>query len=212
MAKPARAWIGLALGAFSLGLLLFASLPAGRVVTWLETPALGYLVSGAVPAGPDGSVTLPDRYVIQLDEPAFLRAGSPEVVRLQVEPGGRLDTTSPLAKSAVSIEASLEMPAQALHPAGSIFRRLEADNPTRFQWQITATQAMSEGTLWVTLHFALPESSLPVKVLLLARPLSLPVRSIFGLPVIAVASLGALGLLAGCALGLPAALPHIRQI
>lgn len=211
MTNPARAWIGLALGGFSLGLVLFTSLPAGRVVTRLETPMFGYLVSGAVSAGPDGSVTLPDRYVIQLDEPAFLRAGNPETVRLKVEPGGRPDTTSPLASSPVSVEASLEIPAQELHPAGSIFQRLEAENPARFQWQITAALTRAEGTLWVTLHFALPESSQPVEVLLLARPLSLPVRSICGLPAVVVVSLSALGVLAGCGFGLPAVLPHIRQ-
>lgn len=202
MAYPARAWIGLALGVFSFGVVLFASLPAHRVLTQLETPAQGYLISGTLPAGLDGSVPLPDRYVIQLDKPAFFRAGNPETVRLQVEQGGRLDATSPLAGSPVSVEASLEMAAQALHPAGSIFQRLEAENPARFQWQITAAQSRAEGTLWVMLHFALPESSQPVEVLLLARPLSLPVRSICGLPAVAVVSVGALGLLAGCALGL----------
>ena len=200
------------LGVFSVGLVLIAVLPARRVLTRLETPAQGYLVSGVIPVGSDGSVILPANYVIQFDEPAFVRAGIPEAVWLRVEPGGRQNANSPLAGSPVSVEASLEIMAQPVHPEGSIYQRLEAETPARFQWQVTgAAHARVEGTLWVTLHFALPESGQSVKVLVLARPLSLPVRSIFGLPAAVAATLGALGLLAGCVLRLPAVLPDIRQ-
>jgi hypothetical protein len=204
-------WMGA--GGLLVGGASFASLPASRVLTRLETPAQGYLVSGAIPVGPDGSVILPANYVIQFDEPAFVRTGSLEAVRLRMEPGGRQNANSPLAGSPVSVEASLEMQAQPVHPEGSIYQRLEAENPARFQWQITgAALARVEGTLWITLHFALPESDQPVKVLVLARPLSLPVRSIFALPAAVAATLSTLGLLAGCALGLPAVLPDIRHL
>lgn len=215
--NKARAWIGLALSTLSVVLIVFAVAPARRVLTMLETPGQGFLVSSAGEddpslAGSDGVVILPANYLLLLDVPALLKNSNVDVFRLRVEQGNSLVGTSPLAGWQTSVEASLQLPGLDVHPAGSIFQRLGPDHPADFHWRVTgAGNTRVAGTLWMYVHFTPPDGGQTAQILLLARSLTVDTRSFLGLPAVALCSLGALGLLAGCALGMPAVLQHIRQ-
>ncbi|GEM_PF-6431103 len=186
-------------------------------MTTFSTPARGYIDSIASSANPtlegsDGSITLPAGYTLQLDAPAFIKLGSSDTFCLRVEQDSRLDATSPLAGWQTSIEASLQLGNLPVEPQGSIFQRLLPVIPAEFRWEITGTDNVEpEGTLWVHLLFLPPDDRPPVRVLVLARPVSFTIRSFWSLPVITASALGILGLMAGCGIGLPAILPGILQ-
>ncbi len=197
-------FLGMALSALSAILLLGSSWPVKRSIVQFDSAERGFLVSTEEPTGqvnPDenGMVELPDRYHILLDMPAVIKQGGREALRLSVHSIGPQDPQSALAGWQASAEASLYFSQSIVEPGGSIFQRLGIGETADFVWLVSGKNTIGEsGTLWLYFSYSSPQEASPVRILVLARPISLKVTSIFGFRYQTLQLAAGLGLLAGC--------------
>ncbi|HWQ05470.1 MAG TPA: hypothetical protein VN452_08955 [Longilinea sp.] len=191
------------MGVLSAILLIFSSWPVKRSIVQFDTAERGFLVStgetnGRIQPDENGMVVLPTRYLISLESPVSLKKGSTEPLRLSVQQKGAFDSKSPLAEWQVSAEATLSLSESIVHPDGTIIQRLEEDNPADFVWLLSGKQnSVDSGTLWLYLLYLSPQKAPPVRILVLARPISLAVSSFLGFRYQILQIAASLGLLFG---------------
>lgn len=206
-------WIGLSFCLFSAGCFLIDSWPAERRVSQFEVAPRGFLEpldpTQTVPlAGSDGMLELPASYTVSLDLPANLRVGKAEPLHLTIQQKGTAVGSSPLSGWQVSIEGSLTSPDLRFRPEGSIYERLEPDDPASFVWFLTGVESSTQaGTLWLYLLFHSPQGGEPARVLVLARPLAFAIVKPLGISGAVFQSVGWVGLVVGAGLLLWASLP-----
>lgn len=169
-------------------LLIFNNWPQGRITSIVENLDSGFIVADGnvaarIPAGQDGVVALPATYSLTLDEPAGWRYGAENHLRLIVEESGQNSALSPFVGWRVTAESSMQSAQISFRPEGSIYQRLGPDTPAEFRWYLKGRSENYEpGTLWLYLHFTPPRGGDPVRVLALARQISIQSTALFGMP------------------------------
>lgn len=196
-------FLGMALSVLSAILLLGSSWPVKRSIVQFDSAERGFLVSTGEPTGqvnPDENemVELPALYHIRLDMPAAVKMGGTEPVRLSIQPTEHRNLHSDMAGWQTSAEASLVFSQPMVEPGGSIFQRLDDGETADFIWLLSGNNIIGEsGTLWLYFSYSSPLEASPVRILVLARPISVLVSPIFGLRYQILQLAGGIGLLAG---------------
>lgn len=191
------------MGVLSAILLIGSSWPVRRSIVQFDSAERGFLVStgetdGQIHPDANGMVDLPARYHITLDSPVSLIMDAEQPFRLAIQELDLQETQSILAGWQTSAEASLDFSGISVHPAGSIFQRLADRQTVDFVWLLSGEQqSVGSGTLWLYLLFAPPQDGTVVRILVLARPISLDVSSFFGFHYQNLQIVAVFGLLAG---------------
>jgi hypothetical protein len=207
--------LGMVLSFLSVILLVASSWPIRRSIVQFDSADRGFLVltgetNGQIRLDENGMIDLPTRYHIVLDTPSAIRKGGKEPLWLSVQPMVTLDPQSALAGWKASAEASLVFSQAIVHPEGSIFQRLAERKTADFAWLLSGENISDDsGTLWLYLLYTSPQEPVPVRILILARPIPVKVASFFGFryPVIQIAA--GLGLLAGSLLMISKVRPRL---
>lgn len=210
--------IGLVLCGLSAALLLAGGWPVGRVTAQFDIPASAFVQAvGAadrqITTDTDGRVLLPAQYRVTLDAPAALRSDGEQVLRLTFWQSEALEDASPLACWQTSVEGSLNYPRVGVRPAGSIYRRVQPEQPAVFEWRLSGGEtSQAAGTLQVYLLFFPPQGGEPVRVIALARSLDLAISNPLGIRTRYLNIAGCLGLLASGLMLSPAFAPLLLRV
>jgi len=162
--------IGLA-GSFALG--LRAAWPSPRQTIRIDIPAISLDSPGMRPAEgstPPGAPV--PAFAIQLDLPAGLLRGRPERLALRLE--------APAAGEALTLAAGIVSAGLSIRPSGESGQAF--GHGAGFAWTATAAHgSRASATIVLRVRRAGEPAATSTGRLLLARDVSLPVRSAFGL-------------------------------
>ncbi len=154
--------------------------------------------------------------------PDRLREGDADVVdlRLKMDEQGTLTPTAQVGGHAVEgqgveipnlydthnlvVEARLDLVGFEMTPQGEVKEPLRPGEEVVFRWTVRCKEAGNyRGTLWVALNLVPKAGGETVRQVLLAAPVDIEVRSVWGLPAQTVRILGGIGTAVSTVLGIP---------
>lgn len=154
--------------------------------------------------------------------PAQLREGDADVVdlRLKMDAQGTLTPTAQVGGHVVEgegveipnlydthnlvVEARLDLVGFEMTPQGEVSEPLRPGEEVVFRWTVRCKEAGNyRGTLWVALNLVPKAGGDSIRQVLLAAPVDIEVRSVWGLPAQTVRILGGIGTAVSTVLGIP---------
>ncbi len=182
------------------------------------TPVVSTPAAQASPA----PAQLLERRQLVWEWPDRLREGDADVVdlRLKMDAHGTLTPTAQVGGHVVDgqsveipnlydthnlvVEARLDLVGFEMTPQGEVSEPLRPGEEAVFRWTVRCKEAGNyRGTLWVALNLVPKAGGESIRQVLLAAPVDIEVRSVWGLPAQTVRILGGIGTAVSTVLGIP---------
>lgn len=182
------------------------------------TPVVSTPAAQASPA----PAQLLERRQMVWEWPEQLREGDADVVdlRLKMDAQGTLTPTAQVGGHVVEgqgveipnlydthnlvVEARLDLVGFEMTPQGEVSEPLRPGEEVVFRWTVRCKEAGNyRGTLWVALNLVPKAGGETLRRVLLAAPVDIEVRSVWGLPAQTVRILGGIGTAVSTVLGIP---------
>lgn len=189
--------------------------PGPGIIATRMAPAPTHSISVQLPA-------VPERRMLTLDFPPFIRAGDSDVIRLtlEVDAQGNLTPTASAAGNVIQgqvvsipnvynthnvlAEARLDMAGMEVRPADTVSQPLLPGQSAIYFWSVRPTDAGKyRGTVWLFLRFVPKDGGAESRQAISAQVIEIESTALFGIQAGAARWLGVAGTFLSSVLGLP---------
>jgi hypothetical protein len=219
MAKRIRLFLGIAILAFSIALLMWGYVPNRHEIrSRLVAPD-----EMRLPTQASTLAAIPETRRLTLDFPPKMRTGvEADTIRLTLEvdalgnvtPVARVEGSTVVGETLalpdlyathnVTAEARLSLVGMQVQPSGAIYEPLQKGQSATFHWTISPQKTgVYRGTVWLHLNFVDKSTGEESRIAVSAQIIEVQAVDFFGYPVRAARTAGWIGSVVGAVVGFP---------